>query len=158
MVDPLEVCSVVIGETIQQIVSFIQNYRNQQHVDKIHRLWQLLINRIHTTLEEAKGCAIMNSRLLRCLREIEDTAYQGGQALCNWRDMSNKVSSTSTLVNPSNTFKRIKVATASAQLLPCKEATIKIAGTVEKLEGVTAGIPRFIQSGWSVTKECWLSQ
>uniref|UniRef100_A0A0D9XQ73 NB-ARC domain-containing protein n=1 Tax=Leersia perrieri TaxID=77586 RepID=A0A0D9XQ73_9ORYZ len=138
MVDPLEVlCSVVLGETIQQIVSFIQNRKSQKHLeDKIHRLRQLLIE-IHTALEAAKGCAITNLWLLRWLRELEDAACQGDQTLRNCRDRSNKVSSSS------NTFKRIRLATV--QLLPCKEVIFKIAVTIKKLEAVADGIPKFIQ-------------
>uniref|UniRef100_A0A0E0MDP2 Uncharacterized protein n=1 Tax=Oryza punctata TaxID=4537 RepID=A0A0E0MDP2_ORYPU len=140
MVDPLEVlCSVVIGETIQQIVSFIQNHRNQKHVDEeTHRLRQLLVE-IHTALEAAKGCAITNSWLLRWLRELEDAACRGDQTLREWRDMSNKVSS---IINSSNTFKRIKIA--AAQLIPSKESTMKVSATVKKLEAVASGIPKFI--------------
>uniref|UniRef100_A0A0E0F3E5 Disease resistance N-terminal domain-containing protein n=1 Tax=Oryza meridionalis TaxID=40149 RepID=A0A0E0F3E5_9ORYZ len=141
MVDPLEVlCSVVIGETIQQIVSFIQNHRSQKHVDEeTHRLRQLLVE-IHTALEAAKGCAITNSWLLCWLRKLEDAACRGDQTLRNWRDMSNKVSS---IIDSSNTFKRIKIA--AAQLIPSKGSTMKVSATVKKLEAVASGIPKFIQ-------------
>ncbi|EAZ17766.1 hypothetical protein OsJ_33310 [Oryza sativa Japonica Group] len=119
---------------------FYSESQEQKHVkEETHRLRQLLVE-IHTALEAAKGCAITNSWLLRWLRELEDAACRGDQTLRNWRDMSSKVSS---IIDSSNSFKRIKIA--ASQLIPSKESTMKVSATVKKLEAVASGIPKFTQ-------------
>jgi hypothetical protein len=119
---------------------FYSESQEQKHVkEETHRLRQLLVE-IHTALEAAKGCAITNSWLLRWLRELEDAACRGDQTLRNWTDMSSKVSS---IIDSSNSFKRIKIA--ASQLIPSKESTMKVSATVKKLEAVASGIPKFTQ-------------
>lgn len=71
--------------------------------------------------------------------------------LRDWRYRTDEVNSA--LVNSSNTFKRIKVATAL--FLSCKEATISIDATVKKVEIVAAGTTKFIELlNFSATRLC----
>ncbi|CAM0153088.1 unnamed protein product [Urochloa decumbens] len=143
MVDTLEViCSVVAGEIFQKIISaLIEKYNHQKGIEeKLQQLRQLLIT-IHSALEVAEGQAITNSWLLRWIRKLEDAACEGGRVLRDWRYRTDEVSSA--LVNSSNTFKRIKVATAL--YLSCKETTISIDDTVKKVEIVAAGTLKFIE-------------
>jgi hypothetical protein len=128
MVDPLKViCSVVAGEILQKIISpLIEKYNNQKDIkEKLLQLRQLLIT-IHAALEATEGQAITNSWLLRWIRKLEDAACEGGRVLRDWRYHTEEVNSA--IVNSSNTFKRIKVATA--QFLSCKETTISIDATI----------------------------
>jgi hypothetical protein len=133
---------VVAGEILQKIISpVIEKYKNHKDIkEKLLQLRQLLIT-IHAALEAAEGQAITNSWLLRWIRKLEDAACEGGRVLRDWRYRTAKVNSA--LVNSSNTFKRVKVATGL--FLSCKEATISIDSTVKKVEIVAAGTIKFIE-------------
>ncbi|TVU25898.1 hypothetical protein EJB05_28417, partial [Eragrostis curvula] len=120
---------------------FIEKYRSQKNIEEnLCKLRQLLTT-IHGALEAAEGQAISNSWLLRWIRNLEDAACQGGRVLREWKHRSDEVSYA--LENSSNTFKRIKVATA--QFLSCKEAIIRIDDTVKKIEIVAASTSQFIE-------------
>ncbi|TVU25897.1 hypothetical protein EJB05_28416, partial [Eragrostis curvula] len=119
----------------------IEKYKSQKNIEEnLHNLCQLLTT-IHAALEAAEGRAISNLWLLRWIRNLEEAACLGGRVLREWKHHTDEVSYA--LENSSNTFKRIKVATA--QFLSCKEATIRIDNTLKKIEIVAAGTSKFIK-------------
>lgn len=141
MVDPLEVlCSVVIGETIQQIVSFIQNHRSRSMSRRRLIVCGSFSSKFTPLWRQPRGVPSPIHGYYAGYASLRTPHVEAIRHCRNWRDMSSKVSS---IIDSSNSFKRIKIA--ASQLIPSKESTMKVSATVKKLEAVASGIPKFTQ-------------